>query len=288
MTRLLFASDLHGDVQRYEALLARAEQELPDAVLLGGDLLPGGAAAGCVPHLGDAGFLAGWLGPRLAGLRDRLGAARAPRWYAIFGNDDPRIEEAAALDLAAQGLWVYLHRRRVPLGEGHLYGYACVPPSPFQLKDWECYDVSRYVDPGCVSPEDGQRTVAVPAHRVRWTTIAKELEELVGGDDLSRSVMLLHTPPYNTALDRAALDGQAIDWVPLDVHVGSIALRRLIEKRQPLLTLHGHIHEAPRITGRWRQRLGRTHMLTGAHDGPELALVRVDTDDPAGATRELL
>ena len=76
--------------------------------------------------------------------------------------------------------------------------------------------------------------------------------------------------------------------MPLDVHVGSIALRQFIEARQPLVTLHGHVHEAVRLTGAWRVRLGRTWALGGAHDGPELALVRFDPDDPASATRELL
>jgi len=35
--------------------------------------------------------------------------------------------------------------------------------------------------------------------------------------------------------------------------VGSIAVRRFIEERQPLLTLHGHIHESARLTGDWRE-----------------------------------
>ena len=33
-----------------------------------------------------------------------------------------------------------------------------------------------------------------------------------------------------------------IDYAPLDVHVGSIAVRRFIESRAPYLTLHGHVH----------------------------------------------
>ena len=52
--------------------------------------------------------------------------------------------------------------------------------------------------------------------------------------------------------------------------------------------LHGHIHESPRLTGKWRQQIGRTHAFTAAHDGPELALVRFDLDDLDNATRELL
>ena len=79
-----------------------------------------------------------------------------------------------------------------------------------------------------------------------------------------------------------------VDHVPLDVHVGSIAVRRFIEAKQPLLTLHGHVHESTRLTGEWMTQIGRTTCINGAHDGPELALVRFDPAAPAAATRELL
>jgi Icc-related predicted phosphoesterase len=85
-----------------------------------------------------------------------------------------------------------------------------------------------------------------------------------------------------------ANDGKMVNHVPLDLHVGSIALRRFIEQRQPLVTLHGHIHESVRLTGSWRDRIGRTHLFGAAHDGAELALVRFDLDDPDSATRQLL
>ena len=74
----------------------------------------------------------------------------------------------------------------------------------------------------------------------------------------------------------------------MDVHVGSIAIQRFVRERQPLVTLHGHVHESARLTGDWRDRLGRTHMFSAAHDGPELALVRFDLNDLDGATRELI
>jgi len=70
--------------------------------------------------------------------------------------------------------------------------------------------------------------------------------------------------------------------------VGSVAVRRFIEERQPLLTLHGHIHESARLTGDWQDRIGRTFMFSAAHDGPELALVRFDLENLEGATRELI
>jgi Icc-related predicted phosphoesterase len=89
-------------------------------------------------------------------------------------------------------------------------------------------------------------------------------------------------------LDRAALDGRMVDHVPMDVHVGSIAVQRFIAARQPLVTLHGHVHESARLTGAWRATSGRTVMLGAAHDGPELALVRFDPAQPDRATRELI
>jgi Icc-related predicted phosphoesterase len=282
--RALFASDLHGREDRYAKLLAAIEAERPAAVFLGGDLLPHGALARREP----GGFLLGWLGPRLAALREALGSSY-PRVLAIFGNDDPRAEQPSLDELARQGLVEHVHGRRVELGSVPVFGYACVPPTPFALKDWERYDVSRFVDPGCLSPEAGLRSVPVAESDTRWGTIAADLEALVAeAEDLSRAVFLFHSPPHDTALDRAALEGRMVDHAPLDVHVGSVAIRRFVEARQPLLTLHGHVHESTRLTGAWQQRLGRTLCLQGAHDGPELALVRFDLLHPAGATRALL
>jgi Icc-related predicted phosphoesterase len=190
--------------------------------------------------------------------------------------------------MAAQGLCHYVHKRAQAFGHRRVYGYAYVPPTPFQNKDWERYDVSTYVDPGCVSPEDGFRTVAVDPRTVKYSTIQADLERFAAGESLDDAILLFHSPPYRTKLDRAAIDGRAIDHVPLDVNVGSVAIRRFIESRQPLLTLHGHVHESARLTGAWSDRIGRTLMFSAAHDGPELALVRFDLDDLAAATRELI
>ncbi len=280
----LFASDLHGDLGRYERLFAEVRVRRPEAVLLGGDLLP----SMMLQMSGDADprqhdFLAGWLGSQL----EALGRER-PRFCAILGNDDPRVEEPGLLALQERGLLEYVHDRPVTIGEHTLVGYSYVPPTPFQLKDWERYDVSRFVDPGCVSPEEGWRTVPIGEREARWATIAEDLERIAGELDPARAVFLFHTPPYRSRLDRAALDGQMIDHAPVDVHVGSIAVRRFIEARQPPVTLHGHVHESTRLTGRWRDRIGVTHCFQGAHDGPELALIAFRPEAPDEATRELL
>jgi len=287
MPLCFFCSDLHGAPARYRALWRLARQERPAAILLGGDLLPGGLALGLREPGWEGDFVEDFLATGFLGLRAALGAA-APRVLLIPGNDDP----AAALPVlergAMRGAWEQLHGRRTELCGRPVFGYACVPPTPFPLKDWERYDVSRYTDPGAVSPEEGLRSVPADPHAVRWATLARELAELVGEEALDEAVLLCHSPPWSTLLDHAGLEGQMVDHAPLDSHVGSIALRRLIEDRQPWLTLHGHVHGSWRRTGAWKERLGRTAMLSAAHDGPELCLVRFDLDDPWSAERELV
>jgi len=65
-------------------------------------------------------------------------------------------------------------------------------------------------------------------------------------------------------------------------------MRKFIEKKKPLLTLHGHIHESARITGHWKENIGNTNSFSGCHDGPELALIEFDINDLSLATRRLI
>src|SRR5260221_12850903 len=65
--------------------------------------------------------------------------------------------------------------------------------------------------------------------------------------DLSRAIFTLHCPPFRSGLDEAP----AIDADLKLLHggralrpVGATAVRQAIEKHQPLLSLHGHIHES--------------------------------------------
>jgi Icc-related predicted phosphoesterase len=281
MTQCFFVSDLHGSQHRYAALFSRVVEEQPQAVFLGGDLLP--AYSGGMSQ----DFITGFLAREFSRIRDALGDCY-PRVFLILGNDDSLDAEERLISLMEDSsLWVYLHNRVVEFGPFTALGYAFVPPTPFLNKDWERYDVSRYVDPGCVPPEEGWRSSDVPLHTIEHATIKADLKELVGERDLSNAVFLFHAPPYQTNLDRAGLDGVMVDHVPLDLHVGSIAIKEFILSRQPLITLHGHIHESPRLTGSWQDRLQRTFAFSAAHDGPELALIRFSLEDPGKATREL-
>jgi len=281
MEDCFFVSDLHGKTDRYEKLFDRIIHDSPRLVLFGGDLLPHAMRKNPQEE-----FTNGYLREHFLRLKREMGPAY-PQVAIILGNDDPGAEEENFLRLEGEGLCRYLHLRSIKFGGFTFYGYSFIPPSPFRYKDWERYDVSRFVDPGCIPPDEGIRTID-PGCDIEYTTMQQELQDLTAGRDLRRSVFLFHSPPYKTFLDRAALDGMSFDHVPLDVHVGSIAIMRLIEERQPWLTLHGHIHESSRLTGHWRQCFGLTHAYNAAHDGPELSLVTFDLDSPEKAHRLLL
>ncbi len=254
---------------------------------MGGDLLPSPFTVLTGIDFSHKDFINGFLIKELGKIKENLGDAY-PRIFVILGNDDGKLEEASILDAAANGMWEYCHNRCIRWGEFTVYGYAYIPPTPFRLKDWERFDVSQYIDPGCIAPSEGIVSLPVPEYELHYATIAEDLEKLTDSHNLEKSIFLFHSPPYKSKLDRAALDGKMIDHVPLDVHVGSIAIQRFIEERQPLITLHGHIHESTRLTGSWNDRFNKTHSFNASHDGPELSLIRFDPYCPEKADRQLI
>jgi uncharacterized protein len=72
------------------------------------------------------------------------------------------------------------------------------------------------------------------------------LEELVSKvQDRSNAIFNFHAPPYGFGLDLAPeLDENLTQAADRKIHVGSKAVAKMIEKYQPLLGLHGHIHES--------------------------------------------
>jgi len=88
--------------------------------------------------------------------------------------------------------------------------------------------------------------------------LQSKIEKLASGvQDIHHSIFLIHVPPVDTAIDEAPLLEDL--KIKVDVtgikttHVGSIAVRSAIEKFQPMLSLHGHIHESRGVA-----RIGKT------------------------------
>lgn len=82
------------------------------------------------------------------------------------------------------------------------------------------------------------------------SALERRLEELVAKlDDPSRSVFNLHVPPIGTSIDRAPALNDTLKPVVrggsvVMTHAGSQAVRNVIERYEPPLALHGHIHES--------------------------------------------
>jgi uncharacterized protein len=104
------------------------------------------------------------------------------------------------------------------------------------------------------------------ANRTPWDTYREEDEPVLSQRIESmlaeittppeRTIFSLHCPPYGTGLDDApqlTADMDLKDAGRSTVPCGSTAVREAIERHQPALSLHGHIHEA-----RGTHRLGQT------------------------------
>ena len=246
MASLVYASDLHGNRDAYERLFDLEA----DGVVLGGDLLPYPLKLGGDLLSVQRRFVDDYLRAKLAS---------RPCWW-IPGNDD----WAAAVE----GLGgIPIHGRAVPFLDGlSIAGYACVPLTPFGMKDFDRWD-----EPGWEPREEPRRCLVSTSEGIRTTTlddvrsrgtIEADLEALAAQSDPARTVYVAHTPPFGTKLDQLA-GGIA--------SIGSRALRRFIDRRQPPLTLHGHIHESPGV-----DRLGRTVCANPGDSAARLRALRID------------
>jgi uncharacterized protein len=266
-----YASDLHGHENRYRELAALAAAERCDAVLLGGDLLPRkGRTAGSLEAQIE------FAGTRLRDFAVRIRDGAGARLFAIPGNDDWWGAVPALAELEREGLMRLCGNGPVPAAGGMLLrGYSFVPPTPFLLKDFEKRD--RSADP----PPDGPGLIfATRDGRVEETgeaaffsgrsSIEDDLAAWTLGDDRGRTVCVMHGPPHGTALDRLA-DGRP---------AGSRAVRAFISRERPALSLHGHIHESPEISGAWAERLDGTLAVNPGQTGDRLSAVLFDPSDP--------
>jgi Icc-related predicted phosphoesterase len=107
-------------------------------------------------------------------------------------------------------------------------------------------------------PGDLQLLASGWSNYTPWNTPREETEEQLYERldalaqqvrDPRRAVFMIHVPPHDSGLDTAPLlDENLRPTVSagdvLRGPVGSTAVRRLIENYQPLLTIHGHIHES--------------------------------------------
>ncbi len=157
--------------------------------------------------------------------------------FIMMGNDDFSVNLDLLYRAERKGIVKLMHGKVHRLGSLWLVGYSCINPIPFMLKDWER------------SEEE----------------IRKDLERLKGMSSPGKTVYAFHAPPFGTRLD-VLFTGE---------HKGSKSVKEFIEKEQPFLTLHGHIHESPDVSGVWKQSIGNTLSINPG----DRKIVMIDLDD---------
>ncbi|MBI3190742.1 hypothetical protein HYZ41_03490, partial [archaeon] len=218
--------------------------------------------------------------------------------YLMLGSDDCAVN----LDVL-QGhpnLYHEIHGKRFRIDDGHeIVGYSFVPITPFGIKDFDKFDLSEV--PGTLKEEygrrkrsnyrlDGIKSVSSPSlgwHEYSFSqsqesddSIQRDLESETFTARPGNTVYVFHTPPTDTSLD----------IIQSGEHVGSFAVREFIEKYQPKLTLHGHIHETVDMSGKFVERIGNSTMISsGNHNyDNKVAVVEFDLYNPASAQRKKL
>ena len=273
MSEWFFTSDMHGQGELYEQIVTLAAARQPAAVLLGGDLAPHGTGAAGVQH--QRVFLEGFLVEFARRLRE---AAPGVELLLLMGNDDWAANHDV-LEHYDGTLWRSLHAHAIEVQGVWVAGLSWVPITPFSIKDWERWEDGREEAParlsGWLSGREGLREFRFDAER-RAPTIAEGLLELASLSPAAETVYVLHSPPLDTACDVIATRQ----------HVGSRAIRAFIEERQPRLVLSGHIHESPRVSGSWRDLLGRTPVVNpGQFGSPQLCGAWFDPRQPEATLR---
>jgi Icc-related predicted phosphoesterase len=278
--RLFFATDLHGSEICFRKAIAAPGFYDASLLIIGGDL-SGKALIPTFPD-GAGSRRAHYLG-RDEQLVDQEAIERFERHVADAGyyvwhvedpaeiDDDERRTAAfrAAVRERLQS-WVELANERLTAAD--MYCYMAPGNDDEDFVDEVLASSSRVVngEGRVLEVHDGLRLASCGySNETPWKTHREEpedelltrLERIAPDGDGDGLILNFHVPPHGTNLDVCfALDENQKVIVkaggPVTTFAGSTATRRFIEARQPLLALHGHIHES-----KGEEKIGRTQCL---------------------------
>jgi len=251
--KVLYTADLHGEIHLYQELLALTLSSSAEIIALGGDLLPSFPPTkryeDMIPN--QKAFIDQFL---FSFFKRVLEATPVKQIFLIPGNWDlgyPHIFKKPLERI------IDLNQRSYQLENGYdLIGYPFVPPTPFRPKDYEKMDDLETDWPPQKNPsyirsfsQTDQLTPIDPHLYLREReTIQEDLNRLPKPLYQKRVIYIMHSPPFGTRLDIIQGGKSA----------GSRSIKTFIEKKQPFLTLHGHIHESPELSGTCFDRIGET------------------------------
>jgi uncharacterized protein len=279
VTKLFFATDIHGSDICWSKFLNAGKFYEADVLILGGDMT-GKAVVPFIYQGGDH-YKVTLLEQVYEistdeELKEMTKRVRSRGYYPYMTNPDEikeleqnperisQIFKQEVLKVVQQ--WMDLADKKL---EGTGLQVYCSPGNDDMDEVDEIVRAARSVllVEGKVTALDAQHEMIASgwSNRTPWDTHREEDEDQLKLryeamihqlKDPRNAVFNIHVPPYKSGLDEApeldkdlrpVLAGQSLK------PVGSVALRKAIEATQPLLGLHGHIHE-----GRGATRIGKT------------------------------
>jgi Icc-related predicted phosphoesterase len=279
MTRIFFATDVHGSEICWKKFLNAGKFYKADILILGGDMT--GKALVPIVQLPDGQFKATLLQQefilknedevkdmeRRVGSRGYYPFRTTRAQLAEFEADPARVDDffhRQILNVVEQ--WLALADERLA-GTGRRC-FVC----PGNDDSQEIDEVIRrsgqvqLAESKVVALDNDFSMVSTGWSNVTpWKTFRElpepeleaKLEAMIPPDlDMSRTVFNFHCPPYDSNLDMAPeidADLNVKEAGRSLIPVGSTAVRNTILRHQPLLSLHGHIHES-----KGTSRLGKT------------------------------
>jgi Icc-related predicted phosphoesterase len=300
MKRIFFCTDLHGSDICFRKFLHAGNAYKANVVIMGGDCT--GKMIVPVVADGDGTYSCEWLGhlERLATPEELAKQEKAISNNGLYPVRMTRaeLEELSADPEQLSGRFreVMLERLRgwMRLAEERLADSGLeVIFVPGNDDEFDVDDVLARSDM-IEAPEgrvirvaDGQHEMLSLAwsNKTPWDTprecAEEELTEKIRVlaeqiEDMDRAIFNIHVPPYGTGLDTAPEleDGVRLKrGGAITGPVGSTAVRDAIIEYQPLLSLHGHIHES-----RGTQKLGRTTSINPGSSYSDWSLQGVIVD----------
>jgi Icc-related predicted phosphoesterase len=281
VTRIYYASDVHGAEKLWRKFINAAAFYSADALVLGGDLTGKvlvpiverrlgrweARLFGKVQKAKDATEVEGL--ERRIRLNGFYPLRCSPEDYDTLSSDDSR-RERTFRDVMRRELQRWLDFAHDKLAGS---GIKCFV-MPGNDDEWDIDDVLEQASDPVVSC--GERVVRVDGYQMlscAWANptpwdsprevpedeLAEKLEKLAAELDPDvPTIFNLHCPPYDSGLDLAPELTDDLRVVreggePRMVPVGSVAVREFVERHRPVLGLHGHIHESRGAT-----EIGRT------------------------------
>jgi Icc-related predicted phosphoesterase len=271
---LFYASDIHGSEKCFLKFINAARFYGAGVLVLGGDLT--GKVVVPLVRRGEGRYAAWFQGEQhlIEGREERAAFEKRVRFNGFYPVVlDPDEHAAAAADpglrddlfrevvTAEMTRWVALADERLGGTGVRLIAYPGNDDEPWVDEVLATSDVIENAD-GRVIDLGDHELVGMGFANVTPFNSPRELPE----DELEarlealiatmrapeRSIFALHCPPVNTGLDmapRLRREAGELRVVAAAGHtvmepVGSVAVRRVIERYQPLLGAHGHVHES--------------------------------------------